>query len=502
MNNNCPVPNTGPCSIGMNSSSYANGAFYMDDQDTFVARTSPPSSPSDEQDSGDIVKSLDLEPVLDDATNENLFLEELNNGRKNIYDILSQRNAYDVLPDSQKWPVFNINFPLDLVFQSLRRQEMVEGMIWNSRTGMYEGVITSSDLLICLNRQYALYQEAVNAAMKSGNTMQPIQFPRVLEYDIEHYRNLIDPNSKRLAYGIPNNSLFQILKLMFDCHVHRIPIIDRAQEGNLIGVINYLDILHDLVSLYPDQLFNYNYSIRELGIGTYDNVWNVREDTPLHDVLQIMETKLISSIPVVDHEDNLIGVFQRTDLIKLDFKDMSIFDCPINTFVSSFQPFSSKLIINANESLSRLFFTFAQYNTTSLICVNDENKPCGIASIVDLFFFFLKGDFALPAHPSAPPSVREASSMSQSYLGLFSPGTISASGSVADLSVGDFCMNYPETVVQPRTSRANREEMEMDTYDEELERMRGHVRTESGHRERSEMDGGDDRFVTKKRMVE
>lgn len=74
-----------------------------------------------------------------------------------------------------------------------------------------------------------------------------------------------------------------------------------------------------------------------------------------------METKLISSIPVVDYEgcaspfpecvDNLIGVFQRTDLIKLDFKDMTIFDCPINTFVSSvgfsipcnpqFQPFSS-----------------------------------------------------------------------------------------------------------------------------------------------------------------
>ena len=26
------------------------------------------------------MKSLDLEPVLDDATNENLFLEELNNG--------------------------------------------------------------------------------------------------------------------------------------------------------------------------------------------------------------------------------------------------------------------------------------------------------------------------------------------------------------------------------------------------------------------------------------
>lgn len=38
----------------------------------------------------------------------------------------------------------------------------------------------------------------------------------------------IYPNSQHLAYGIPNNSLFQILKLMFDCHVHRIPIIDRV----------------------------------------------------------------------------------------------------------------------------------------------------------------------------------------------------------------------------------------------------------------------------------
>ena len=37
--------------------------------------------------------------------------------------------------------------------------------------------------------------------------------------------------------------------------------------------------------------------------------------------------------------DDLIGVFQRTDLIKLDFKDMSIFDYPISTFISSVTPF-------------------------------------------------------------------------------------------------------------------------------------------------------------------
>lgn len=39
------------------------------------------------------------------------------------------------------------------------------------------------------------------------------------------------PNQPTLTYGIPNNSLFQILKTMFDCHVHRIPIIDRIHVG-------------------------------------------------------------------------------------------------------------------------------------------------------------------------------------------------------------------------------------------------------------------------------
>ena len=47
--------------------------------------------------------------------------------------------------------------------------------------------------------------------------------------------------------------------------------------------MNYLDILHHLVALYPDRLFNYNYSIRELGIGNYDHLWSVREDCALHE---------------------------------------------------------------------------------------------------------------------------------------------------------------------------------------------------------------------------
>lgn len=47
--------------------------------------------------------------------------------------------------------------------------------------------------------------------------------------------------------------------------------------------------------------------------------------------------------------DDLIGVFQRTDLIKLDFKDMSIFDYPISTFISSVTPFDYSFYYSFNH---------------------------------------------------------------------------------------------------------------------------------------------------------
>ena len=65
----------------------------------------------------------------------------------------------------------------------------------------------------------------------------------MLDYDIRQYRgnahivafppDFVYPNSRQLAFGIPNNSLFQILKQMFDCRVHRIPIIDRINVAFL-----------------------------------------------------------------------------------------------------------------------------------------------------------------------------------------------------------------------------------------------------------------------------
>ena len=79
--------------------------------------------------------------------------------------------------------------------------EAVEGVIWNANTGMYEGVITSSDLLICLsrqvvllglvNKQYSLYCQALQEAQRTGASIDSVQFPRILDYSIQQYRGTV-----------------------------------------------------------------------------------------------------------------------------------------------------------------------------------------------------------------------------------------------------------------------------------------------------------------------
>ena len=119
---------------------------------------------------------------------------------------------------------------------------------------------------------------------------------------------------------------------------------------------------------------------------------------------------------------------------------------------------------------------------------------------MDLFDFFLKGDFAAAA-PHV--SVRERPSVGTGNVSsLFSP-RLSGSGSVNDLPAGEFCVNLPETAVQPHVSCGDREEMVANTYDEELERLKGHARRESGYRERREVDEDmGDHFMAKKMMIE
>ena len=68
--------------------------------------------------------------------------------------------------------------------------DAVEGVIWDSTTATYIGVITSSDLLICLNRQVCFVDLTNNQYLIYKSADPSVPLVRLLDKDIKEYRGI------------------------------------------------------------------------------------------------------------------------------------------------------------------------------------------------------------------------------------------------------------------------------------------------------------------------
>ena len=56
-------------------------------------------------------------------------------------------------------------------------------------------------------------------------------------------------------------------------------------------------------------------SLRELNLGTYDNIQTATEDTLIIEALNIFVKHRISALPIVDEQGKLINIYAKFDVI-------------------------------------------------------------------------------------------------------------------------------------------------------------------------------------------
>lgn len=56
-------------------------------------------------------------------------------------------------------------------------------------------------------------------------------------------------------------------------------------------------------------------TLKELNIGTYENIMTATPDTPLIDALTMLVEKRISALPIVDKKFKVIDVYAKFDVI-------------------------------------------------------------------------------------------------------------------------------------------------------------------------------------------
>lgn len=115
----------------------------------------------------------------------------------------------------------------------------------------------------------------------------------------------------------PETTFQDALNLMREHKFRRIPVVD--DRGKLVGIVSERDLLHAAPSPATSlSVWEVNYLLWKLKIADVmtESVVSVPGDTPIEDAAQIMISRKIGGLPVVDESGAVLGVITETDIFK------------------------------------------------------------------------------------------------------------------------------------------------------------------------------------------
>lgn len=133
------------------------------------------------------------------------------------------------------------------------------------------------------------------------------------------------------------------------------------------------------------------------------NVFYIQEDATINQAIDIFTANKVGTLPVLDKEKKVIGVFYITDILKIFLPSFIEFIDNID-FIKDFGALSfdenkirmindinikeimekSPVVVDEECELMRALSLMKKHNITDLIIVNNENRLLGIASQVDI----------------------------------------------------------------------------------------------------------------------
>ena len=130
----------------------------------------------------------------------------------------------------------------------------------------------------------------------------------------------------RLLDCNPSTKLMDIIRIMTEYHIRRLPVIENNQ---VLGILTYSSILHHIVSSFDQSSPIYKQTLRELNLGLYKDVIFCPASTSVARALFMLDKYNISSILVTNEQGRMTTIFQRSDIFKLNIMDINMFEQPL-----------------------------------------------------------------------------------------------------------------------------------------------------------------------------
>ena len=249
--------------------------------------------------------------------------------------------------------------------------------VWDSSRRKYVGLLSVSDFLDIL---LATAGEADRTAFMSLSSQRLC--------DWAEFKRRRGTSINRLLCISPESTLHEAVRQLLNYRVHRLCVVQLALADTILRILSNHGILRFLRQSCPQFA---HVSIRDLGIGVFDNLVTLSPSTPIHRAMEMLSQYRVSSIPVVDSANRPVDVYSRSDVRYLAADaSWTNLELSIEAALAPHQHSRTLPLCTRDDSLMTVSGLLVQCNKHSLIVVHPlTNVVEGVVSLTDIFSFIL-----------------------------------------------------------------------------------------------------------------
>ncbi|XP_064614021.1 5'-AMP-activated protein kinase subunit gamma-1-like isoform X3 [Liolophura sinensis] len=325
-----------------------------------------------------IIYKSDLHRVHSESDkDQSMEIEDLDENQDQVFaKFMKAHKCYDLIPTSAKLVIFDTQLNVKKAFFALVYNGVRAAPLWDSAKQNYEGMLTITDFINILQKYY-----------KSPM----VKMDELEEHKIQTWREVLKDKHRPFVCIDPDASLFEAIRKLIQNHVHRLPVVDRI-TGNAIYVLTHKRILRFLY-LYIKELPSPSFmkqTLKELGIGTYDNIVTTTPDTPIIKALNLFVDHRVSALPVVDSQNKVVDIYAKFDVINLAAEksynnlDVTIKQALAHRSCNPNTSFEGVAKCKSTDSLAAVMERIVKAEVHRLVVTDEESRVVGIVSLSDL----------------------------------------------------------------------------------------------------------------------
>ncbi|XP_043288182.1 dentin sialophosphoprotein isoform X2 [Venturia canescens] len=316
-------------------------------------------------------------PVVDPFL-EKVSLSDLEEDESQIFvKFFKFHKCYDLIPTSAKLVVFDTHLLVKKAFFALVYNGVRAAPLWDSSRQQFVGMLTITDFIKILQMYYT----------SPSVTMEELE-----EHELDTWRKVLKDQVNPLVSISPDASLYDAIKTLINNRIHRLPVID-PETGNVLYILTHKRILRFLflyIHELPKPSFT-NKTLRDLRIGTFDNIETATEETSIILALKKFVERRVSALPIIDTEGKLVNIYSKFDVINLaaekTYNNLDVSLREANEHRNEW--FEGVQSCKLDENLFTVMEKIVRAEVHRLVVVDEEDKVIGIISLSDLLFYLV-----------------------------------------------------------------------------------------------------------------